>query len=90
MLFVCYATIDPENREENTQRFVDLESFDPEGGKMIGGWIAVTQQEAWCVVEAESAESVMKVLEPWTDLNVNQVTPVMAFADFKTFLQNQD
>lgn len=89
MLFVCYASIDPENREENTQRFVDMESFDPEGGKMIGGWIAVTQQEAWCVIEAESAESVLKVLEPWTDLNINQVTPVMAFEDFRKFLDKQ-
>ena len=90
MLFVCYATIDPENRDENLQRFKERTTFDPEGGRMIGGWIALTQQEAWCIFEADSAESILKILEPWTDLNINHVAPVMAFDDLKTVLDKQD
>jgi len=71
MLFVCYVTIDPESRDESIARFQDEGIVEPKGVKMIGAWIALTQQETWCIFEADTAEAVMKLFEPWTDLNVH-------------------
>jgi Domain of unknown function (DUF3303) len=85
MLFVCYVTIDPENRDEAIARFQDGGIVEPEGVTLIGAWIALTQQETWCIFEADSAEAIMKLYEPWTDLNVHQIAPVMDFAALKKF-----
>ena len=71
MLFVCYVTIDPESRDESIARFQDEGIVEPKGVKRIGAWIALTQQETWCIFEADTAEAVMKLFEPWSDLNVH-------------------
>jgi hypothetical protein len=44
MLFVCYVTIDPENR-----RIVE-----PKGANLIGAWISPTQQETWRTMRPRS------------------------------------
>src|SRR5690554_2396163 len=80
MLFVCYVTIDPESRDEAIARLKEDGIVEPKGVKLIGAWIALTQQETWCIFEADSAEAIMKLYEPWTDLNVHQIAPVMDFA----------
>ena len=86
MLFVCYVTIDPENRDESTARFKEYGVVEPEGVKLQGAWISATQQECWSILEADSAEAIMAMFEPWTDLNVHQITPVMDFAALKKFV----
>ncbi len=90
MLFVCYVTIDPESREESMERFKEGGIVLPEGVKMHGAWIALTQQETWCIFEASSADAIMALFDPWTDLNVHQIAPVMAFDDLRTFLKEKD
>ena len=91
MLFVCTVTIDPECRDESTARLMEHGGIVvPEGVKLHGAWISLTQQEAWSVLEADSAEALMKLYEPWTDLNMHQITPVMDFADLKKFLDAED
>lgn len=86
MLFVCYVTIDPENRDESIKRFKERGIVEPQGAKLIGAWISLTQQETWAIFEADDAAAIMKLYEPWTDLNVHQIAPVMDFADLKKFV----
>ncbi|MGK2922585.1 MAG: DUF3303 domain-containing protein [Methyloceanibacter sp.] len=90
MLFVCYVTIDPESRDEVIARFKDDGIVEPKGVKLIGAWIALTQQETWSIFEADSAEAIMKLFEPWTDLNVHQIAPVMDFAALKKYVDAND
>ena len=90
MLFVCYVTIDPEARDESIERFFEHGVVEPEGTKLHGAWISLTQQETWGIFEANSAEAIMALFEPWTDLNVHQITPVMDFGSLKAFLEARD
>lgn len=87
MLFVCYVTIDPDARDESIARFKENGIVEPEGIKLHGAWISLTQQETWSIFEADSAEAIMDLFEPWTDLNVHQITPVMDFADLKKYVE---
>ena len=43
MLFVCYVTIDPENRDESIRRFKELGIVAPEGVKLLGAWASLSQ-----------------------------------------------
>jgi len=86
MLFVCYVTIDPKNRDESLKRFKERGIVEPKGAKLIGAWISLSQQETWCIFEADDAESIVKLFEPWTDLNLHKISPVMDFAALKTFV----
>ena len=90
MLFVCYVTIDPEARDESIARFKDEGIVEPKGVKLIGAWISLTQQETWSIFEADDTAAIMKFYEPWTDLNVHQIAPVMDFADLKKFVDAGD
>lgn len=45
-------------------------------------------QETWSIFEADSAEAIMTLFEPWTDLNVHQITPVMDFDSLKAFVES--
>jgi hypothetical protein len=64
--------------------------LEPKGVKLIGAGIALTQQETWYIFEADSAEAIMKLYEPWTDLNVHQIAPVMDFVDLKKYVDAND
>jgi Domain of unknown function (DUF3303) len=86
MLFVCYVTIDPENRNESLKRFKERGIVEPKGAKLLGAWISVTLQETWAIFEADDASTIAKLYEPWTDLNVHQIAPVMDFAALKALV----
>lgn len=86
MLFVCYVTIDPDNRDESLERFKEQGIVEPDGVKLLGAWISVTMQETWAIFEADDAAAIMKLYEPWTDLNVHEITPVMTFDELKKFI----
>ena len=83
MLFVCYVTIDPADRDESLRVLKEQGLVEPSGVKLVGAWISVTQHEIWSVFEADDAESIMKLFEPWLSLNVHQIAPVMDFYEFK-------
>ena len=83
MLFVCYVTIDPDNRDESLARFKEHGVREPKGAKLLGAWISLTMQETWAIFEADDAAAIMKLYEPWTDLNVHEIAPVMTFDDLK-------
>jgi hypothetical protein len=86
MLFVCYVTIDPKNRDESLRRFKEHGVSVPAGVKLLGAWISLTQQETWAIFEADDAAAIMTLYEPWTDLNVHEIAPVMAFDELKKFV----
>jgi Domain of unknown function (DUF3303) len=86
MLFVCYVTIEPEHRDESIKRFKQAGIVEPKGAKLLGAWISLTQQETWSIFEADSASAIMALFEPWTDLNLHQIAPVMSFEDLKGFV----
>jgi hypothetical protein len=81
MLFVCYVTIAPENRDESFKRLKAHGIGEQPGVKMLGAWISLAQQETWAIFEADDAASIMRLYHPWTDLNVHKIAPVMSFAD---------
>ena len=83
MLFVCYVTIDPENRDESIRRFKERGIVAPEGVKLLGAWVSLTQQENWAIFEADDAAAIMKLCDPWLDLNIHHITPVMTFDELK-------
>jgi len=86
MLFVCYVTIDPDNRDESLERFKEQGIVEPKGAKLLGAWISVTLQETWAIFEADDTAAIMKLYEPWTDLNVHEIAPVMNFDELKKVL----
>ena len=59
MLFICPVTIAPENRDESFSRLKEHGLPDQKGAKLLGAWMARTQQETWAIVEADDAASVM-------------------------------
>lgn len=91
MLFICNTTIEPDARDETMARFMEHGVVEPAGAKLQGAWVSVAQQEAWCVLEADSAEAIMAPFDAWgTDLNLHQITPVLDFAGLKSFLEAKD
>jgi hypothetical protein len=88
MLFVCYVTIDPEHRDESIKRFKHKGIVEPKGVKLVGAWISLSQQETWSIFEADDAAAIMALFEPWTDLNLHHIAPVMDFAELKDFVKS--
>lgn len=86
MLFVCYITIDPADREESLRVLKERGVVEPAGVKLIGSWISVTQHEIWSVFEADDAQAITELLEPWLSLNVHEIAPVMDFDVFQKLL----
>jgi Domain of unknown function (DUF3303) len=89
MLFVCYVTIDPQNRDESFRRLKAQGIQTPPGVKLLGAWISLAQQETWCIFEADDAASIMRLFHPWTDLNLHRIEPVMTFDDLKAIVAEE-
>lgn len=83
MLFVCYVTIDPADRDESLRVLKERGLVRPAGIKLVGAWVSVTQHEIWSVFEADDAEAITTFFEPWLSINVHQIAPVMEFDALK-------
>jgi hypothetical protein len=83
MLFVCYVTIDPKNRDESFRQLKTHGIDHQPGVKMLGAWISLAQQETWAIFEADDAAAIMRFYRPWTGLNVHKIEPVMSFEELK-------
>lgn len=81
MLFMLYCTIEPRHRDENRMRLRESMIGQPSDIKILGSWLSVTQLEGWVVFDAPDAASAAKLFHRWTDLNVNQVTPILEVED---------
>ncbi|WP_425397430.1 DUF3303 domain-containing protein [Aeoliella sp.] len=69
--------ISPEHRDASQERFRTMGEGRPAGVKELGHWQSVTQLEGWALVEADDSQELFKALRVWTNLNVNQITPVL-------------
>lgn len=77
MLFMVHYEIKPENRDANIRRTKDSGPSTPHKVNVLANYNSVTMLEGWVVVEADDAGQLWKMLQDWTDLNVNHVTPVL-------------
>ena len=77
MLFMLHCTIEPRHRDENRKRLREAMIGEPSEIRILGSWLSVTQLEGWVVFDAPDAGSAAKLFDRWTDLNVNDVTPIM-------------
>lgn len=87
MLFMCHVTMKPEDRDESIGRFTENGVPEVPGVELKGVWISLMQQETFILVESDKAEAVAMLFEPWTDLNVHNLVPVMDFDQLKKFLE---
>ncbi len=72
MLFICNTTIEPDARDETMARFMEHGVVEPGRARNCKGpGLEVAQQEAWCVLEADSAEAIMAPFDAWgTDSSI--------------------
>jgi Domain of unknown function (DUF3303) len=89
MLFICYAVIEPQHRDESLKRLRERGTGSSDAVKLLGAWISLTQQESWVIFEADDAAAVMRLWHDWTNLNVNRIEPVMAFEDLMKILDQE-
>ncbi len=77
MKFILSWTIKPENRNESLQRVLNAEKLTIDGIQILGHWHNVNVLNGWALVEADNEATIAKWLMDWTDLNVNELTPVI-------------
>lgn len=77
MLFMVHYTIEPEKRDANIRRTKEAGPNSPDTVKVLANYNSVTMLEGWTLVEASDGGELWKMLQDWTDLNVNTVTPVL-------------
>ena len=87
MLFMCHVTMQPEDREESLGRFMENGVPEVPGVTLKGVWISLMQQKSFISVESDKAEVIATLFEPWTDLNVHDLVPVVDFGQLKKFLE---
>ena len=77
MLFVAYTKIKTENRDAVYKRFQEIGNGEVEGVKLHGTWHSLTQDENWSILESSDAIQIAKLFHKWTDLALNNLTPVV-------------
>lgn len=87
MLFMCHVTMQPEDRDESIGRFMENGVPEVPGVKLKGVWISLMQQETFILIESDKPEAITTLFEPWTDLNVHDLVPVMDLEELKKFLE---
>ena len=70
-------TVKPQNQRESLARWKSRGPNPPPGIKVVSHYWNVNLLGGWAVVEATDHGSVAKWLNDWTDLNVNDVTPIV-------------
>lgn len=80
MLFVIIEDYTMQTRDELYRRFADYTR--PGGVTILGHYQLIGQQRIIIVCEAESAEALMRITAPWTDLVSMQIFPAAAWDDY--------
>ena len=83
MKFILSWTIKPENRNEALRRVLSKENLAVDGITILGHWHNVNLLNGWALVEADNEATIAKWLMDWTDLNVNELTPVIDEAELR-------
>ncbi|WP_406661860.1 DUF3303 family protein [Methanolobus sp. ZRKC3] len=75
MLFIDIVTWEPKDNDEVTNLFSNWEY--PEGIKVIGEWIDLSNCRTVVVYDAENAEAYVAATFPWRDICYFDSFPVM-------------
>ena len=77
MKYMLTWTVEPKNQRESIARWKSKGPNPPPGIKVLSHYWNVNLLGGWAVVEASDHGTVAKWLIDWTDLNVNDVTPIV-------------
>lgn len=86
MKFILSWTVKPENRNEALRRVQSKENLAVDGITILGHWHNVNLLNGWALVEADNEATIAKWLMDWTDLNVNELTPVIDEKELRQLL----
>ncbi|MGD9539440.1 DUF3303 domain-containing protein [Methylocystis sp.] len=87
MLFAVHYEITPEHRDEALKRFQKFGDDAPKGTKVVANWFSVTLLEGWTIIQGDDVADLCKLFLPWTNLNVNHITPVIEGAAVHKFIE---
>ncbi len=76
MLFLVHWKIKPENRDTVFDHFKKGGDAPP-GVKLLGRWHALNQHDGWAIAEANDPVDIGKWLYAWSDLEEDEITPVV-------------
>jgi hypothetical protein len=77
MKYMLTWTVKPENQHESIVRWRKGGPNPPPGVEVLSHYWNVNHLGGWAVFEATDHVAVAKWLVDWTDLNVNDVTPIV-------------
>ena len=77
MLFHVHWKIKPENRDAVFDHFKEKGDDVPPGVKLLGVWHALNQQDGWAIAEANDPVDIGKWIYAWSDLEENEIIPVV-------------
>jgi len=77
MKYMLTWSVKPENQKESIKRWKEKGSKSPEGIEVLSHYWNVNHLNGWAVFKASNHATVAKWLLNWTDLNVNEVTPII-------------
>jgi hypothetical protein len=77
MKYMLHWTVKPENQRESNARLKKSGPNPPEGIQLINHYWKVNHLGGWAVFEATDHALIAKWLKDWTDLNVNEVIPII-------------
>ena len=87
MLFLVHWKVKPEARNETLERFKKAGHNPPAGIKILNAATKVDQKEGWAFAEANDAVAIGKWLYHWSDLNEQEVVPVLSDEDLLAVLK---
>lgn len=86
MKYMLTWTVKPENQHESNERYKKIGANPPEGIEVINHYWNVNSLGGWAVFTATNHAAISKWLLDWTDLNVNDVTPVIEDEELRGIL----
>jgi len=81
MKYMLTWTVKPENQRESIARWKATGANPPEGIDVLSHYWNVNHLGGWAIFEATDHGKVARWLVDWTDLNVNDVIPIITDQD---------
>ena len=77
MMYVVHWFVAPQTRDENNDRFKKKGHNEVAGVKILNAVYALHEGDGWAIVEAEDPVALGKWVHNWSDLNEQEVIPVV-------------
>jgi len=77
MKYMLTWTVKPENLSKSIERWKAKGDSIPSGVKLLSHYWNVNHLNGWAVFEASDHETIANWMLAWTDLNVNEVVPII-------------